>query len=293
MEENLMKIDIHETILPMIDFQEVAALVKEAAGLFCDNAAAAHITAKGRADFVTEVDLAVQRTLCGRLAEKYPMIQFMGEEKDNREIDFERPLWILDPVDGTTNLIHHFPESCISLALAERHEVVAGMIYNPWMEELFLAVKGQGATMNGKPIHVSDSAVLSDSLVSVGTTPYSHEYADRVFSQIKNVFLRSQDIRRLGSAAMDLAYVACGRVDAYFEQFLKPWDFAAGMLIVREAGGEVTDYQGKPISPEHPQSVLATNGKIHDELTGVLSLEENTDGLPVGEGTGTNREVLH
>ncbi|MCD8105158.1 MAG: inositol monophosphatase [Lachnospiraceae bacterium] len=257
-------------ILSRIDFQEVVALVKEAALLFCNDEAAAHITAKGRADFVTEVDLAVQRTLCGKLAERYPMIQFMGEEKDNREIDFERPFWILDPVDGTTNLIHHFPESCISLALAEGHEVVAGMIYNPWMEELFFAVQGGGASLNGRPIHVSDSATLADSLISVGTTPYSHEYADRVFSQIKDVFLCAQDIRRLGSAAMDLAYVACGRVDAYFEQFLKPWDFAAGMLIVREAGGEVTDYQGEPISPEYPQSVLATNGRIHEELTEVL-----------------------
>ncbi|MCC8046299.1 MAG: inositol monophosphatase [Clostridiales bacterium] len=274
-------------VLQSIDFHEVETLVKEAAGLFSNNAAAARITAKGRADFVTEVDLAVQRTLCGKLAEKYPMIQFMGEEKDNRTIDFERPVWILDPVDGTTNLIHHFPENCISLALAEQHEVVAGMIYNPWMEELFFAVKGQGAVLNGKPIHVSDSTSLADSLVSVGTTPYSHEYADSVFSQIKDVFLRAQDIRRLGSAAMDLAYVACGRVDAYFEQFLKPWDFAAGMLIVREAGGEVTDYRGELISPEHPQPVLATNGKIHEELIKVLDAGD----LSVSKGAETNREV--
>ncbi|MCD7763011.1 MAG: inositol monophosphatase [Lachnospiraceae bacterium] len=259
------------SIVQSIHFEELTAIVKETARLFCDDEAVGHISIKGRADFVTEVDMTVQRTLCEKLAARYPDIQFMGEEKDNREIDFERPVWILDPVDGTTNLIHRFPASCISLALAEKHEVVAGMIYNPWHDELFFAKKGCGAALNGQPIHVRASASLADSLVSVGTTPYSREYSDAVFHQIKAVFLRAQDIRRTGSAAIDLAYVACGRVDAYFEQFLKPWDFAAGMLIVAEAGGRVTDYEGRPLTPERPQTVLATNGHIHAEMMEALT----------------------
>ncbi|MCD8023394.1 MAG: inositol monophosphatase [Lachnospiraceae bacterium] len=255
-----------------VNFEEVLAVVRETGGLFRDDTAAGHVTVKGRSDYVTEVDLAVQQTLYQRLTARYPDIQFMGEEKDNAAIDFDRPVWILDPVDGTTNLIHHFPASCIALALYIRPVVEVGIIYNPWREELFFARRGHGAFLNGAPIHVKDAATLSESLVSVGTTPYSHEYADGVFRQIKNVFLRAQDIRRIGSAELDLAYVACGRTDAYFEQYLKPWDFAAGMCIVEEAGGRVTDYEGNPLSPESPRDVLATNGCIHDETIQVLAL---------------------
>ncbi|MCD7736936.1 MAG: inositol monophosphatase [Lachnospiraceae bacterium] len=260
------------SVLQIVDFEKIISIIREAAGLFRDNEAAGTITVKGRADFVTEVDMAVQKTICGRLSALYPEIQFMGEEKDNRDIDFGRPVWILDPVDGTTNLIHHFPENCISLALSDQHQVVAGIIYNPWHDELFFATKGGGAFLNGKPIHVHSCSTFSDCLISVGTTPYSREYADSVFRQIRNVFLRAADIRRTGSAALDLAYVACGRLDAYFEQFLKPWDFSAGMLILEEAGGKVTDYEGNPVSPEHPQDILATNSLIHAEMKETLSI---------------------
>ncbi|MCD7819667.1 MAG: inositol monophosphatase, partial [Lachnospiraceae bacterium] len=190
------------SVLQSIDFEKITAIVKEAAKLFANEEAASTVTVKGRADYVTEVDTTVQKIICGQLAALYPDIQFMGEEKDNRDIDFERPVWILDPVDGTTNLIHRFPGSSVSLALAEQHEVVAGIICNPWHDELFFAKKGGGAFLNGRSIHVHDSAVLANSLISVGTTPYSHEYSDSVFHQIKNVFLRAQDIRRIGSAAI-------------------------------------------------------------------------------------------
>ncbi len=124
-----------------IDFDEIITIVKETARLFCDDEAAAHITVKGRSDYVTEVDMTVQRVLYEKLAALYPDIQFMGEEKDNRAIDFDRPVWILDPVDGTTNLIHRFPVNCISLALAKHHETVAGVIYNPWHDELFFCTE--------------------------------------------------------------------------------------------------------------------------------------------------------
>lgn len=254
----------------MVDFQKVIQIVKDAAKLFGNEEAAAKITVKGLDDYVTEVDKTVQSTICKALFELYPEIQFMGEEKDNSDIDFGGAVWILDPVDGTTNLIHHFRASSVSLALAEGGQVTAGIVYNPYLEELFFARKGEGAFLNETPIHVSAAPNLASSLVSVGTAPYYHEYADEVFAQMKEIFLHAQDIRRIGSAAIDLAYVACGRTDAFFERILKPWDFAAGMLIIREAGGQVTDYAGEGPSVEGPQSVIASNGKIHEELLGIL-----------------------
>ncbi len=257
--------------LNTVDFEKIKEIVKEAAQLFGNDEAAAHIKVKGRSDFVTEVDMAVQTLLCGKLQALYPDIQFMGEEKDNSDIDFSRPVWILDPVDGTTNLIHRFPESCISLGFVADHQILAGIIYNPYHDELYFAKKGEGAYLNGKPIHVRPTAELSESLVSVGTSPYQHELAGKVFRQIINVYLRSADIRRMGSSAIDLAYVACGRTDAFFELVLRPWDYAAGQLIVTEAGGKITDFDGNPIFPDRPVAVLASNGLIHDEIIRLLN----------------------
>lgn len=254
----------------LIDFDTIIAIIKDAAKLFADDAAAAHISEKGVSDYVTEVDMMVQKTLCEKLTGLYPDIQFMGEEKDNSSIDFEQAVWILDPVDGTTNLIHRFPGSCISLGLSFHKEVVAGIIYNPYLDELFFARKGGGAFLNGRPIHVSSASALSQSLVSTGTSPYFHELADTVFHQIQTVYQHAQDIRRIGSAAIELAYIACGRLDAYFELLLKPWDFAAGQIILQEAGGRITDYNGTPVTPEKPVAILATNGKIHEELVELL-----------------------
>lgn len=257
--------------LNRINFDKIIEIVKDAAKLFADDTAAAHIKEKGLSDYVTEVDMKVQKTLYEKLFNLYPDIQFMGEEKENNDIDFEKPVWILDPVDGTTNLIHRFPGSCISLGLAFQKEVLAGIVYNPYYDELFFARKGHGAFLNGAPIHVHPAPLLSESLISAGTSPYRHDLTDSVFRQIQNVFLRAQDIRRIGSAAIELCYVACGRTDAYFELILKPWDFAAGMIILLEAGGKVTDYSGAPVSPEHSVSMLATNGRIHEELLEVLN----------------------
>ncbi len=262
--------NLFDTFSETIDFDTVISIVKDAARIFHDDSAAGHITVKGLSDYVTEVDVAVQKFLYEKLHTLYPDIQFMGEEKDNSDIDFSRPFWILDPVDGTTNLIHRFPGSSISLGLAVHSEVVAGIVYNPYHDELFFAQKGKGAVRNGTPIHVRPSASLSESLISVGTSPYLHQYADKVFAQIQSIFLRAQDIRRIGSAAIELCYVACGRLDAFCELVLKPWDFAAGMIILQEAGGRVTDYSGAPVAPIHPTSLLATNSLIHLELLELL-----------------------
>ena len=256
---------------PVINLDAVINLVKDTRQYFSNREMASHITEKGVADYVTETDMKVQTCLCDGLKELYPDIQFMGEERDNSDIDFSGMFWILDPVDGTTNLIHQFNHSAVSLALACDGEVLAGIIYCPYTDELFSAYKNEGAFLNGVPIHVSDIACLRDSLISVGTTPYEREHAEHVFDTIRRVFLQCQDIRRTGSAAMDLANVACGRTEAYFEMNLKPWDFAAGLLLVEEAGGRVATFSGAPVLLNRPCNIVASNEKIADELFIYLS----------------------
>lgn len=256
---------------PDINLHTVIELVKNTRQYFEDREMASHIEEKGVADFVTETDMNVQTYLCSSLQKLYPDIQFMGEERDNSDIDFSGMFWILDPVDGTTNLIHHYNHSAVSLALACAGELLAGIIYCPYTDELFSACKNEGAFLNGSPIHVSDVTCLKDSLISVGTTPYQHEHAERVFDTIKRVFLQCHDIRRTGSAAIDLANVACGRTEAYFEMNLKPWDFAAGLLLVEEAGGTVSTYTGTSVPLNRPANILASNGVVADELLIYLS----------------------
>lgn len=259
--------DVHS-----IDFEKIITIIKETAALFSDETAAAHITEKGAADYVTEVDTTVQKLLYEKLSALYPEIQFMGEEKENDDIDFSRPAWILDPVDGTTNLIHRYPASCISLGLVANQEPSVGIIYDPYHDELFFAIKGEGAFLNSKPIHVSSAATLSECIVSVGTMPYKKELVDDIFRQIRNVFLKVQDIRRIASSALDLCYIACGRQDAFFEPLLKPWDFAAGMVILAESGGRLTDYEGNEIFPDKTSNILASNSLVHQEMIDIIHL---------------------
>ncbi|MCD8084463.1 MAG: inositol monophosphatase, partial [Clostridiales bacterium] len=205
------------------------------------------IRVKGVSDYVTEVDFLVQHLVKNRLHELYPEIQFMGEEKDNADIDFSGDVWILDPVDGTLNLIHDFRESTLSLGLWHDGRVCMGLVYQPYTDEMFTAEYGGGAFLNGNPIHVSAETELKKSLISTGTTPYQKEKADENFRDFKEIFLRCADIRRLGSAALELAFVAAGRLEVFYERGLKPWDFAAGLLLVQEAGGRVTGFDGRPV----------------------------------------------
>lgn len=249
-----------------ISLDRLEQLVKGIKPLFEDREGSSHVKVKGRSDFVTAVDVKVQERICRGLQEAYPEIQFMGEEKDNSEIEPGKPVWILDPVDGTTNLIHDFRNSALSLALYAQGAVQLGIVYQPYHEEYFLAVRGQGAFCNGRPIHVSGVSRLEESLVCVGVSPYHHELAEDVFGEMKAVFLHCSDIRRLGSAAIELAWVACGRAEAYFERNLKPWDYAAGLLLVEEAGGLATDFKGGSLPVLQPGDVLAGNGVIDRRL---------------------------
>lgn len=251
-------------------FEQAAAAVRKAGRLFGDRAMAAQVRRKGRTDFVTSVDLTVQEQLKASLAQLAPDVQFMGEEKDNSDIDFGGRVWILDPVDGTTNLVHDFCHSAVSLALAERGTVTMGMIYDPYADELFAARLGEGAFCNGVPVHVSPARALSESLCSVGTNPSRRERADQTFAWMRAIYDSCHDVRRMGAASIEMCYVAAGRLEGYVEQGLKPWDYAAGMLIVREAGGAVTKADGGEPSLSAGGAIAASNGAIHEELLSLL-----------------------
>lgn len=246
----------------MVDICVVQGVICEAAKLFLNRTAVKKTREKGAYDYVTAVDEAVQRFMQQKLSELYPHIQFMGEEKDNSNVDMSGLVWVLDPVDGTTNLIHDYQNSAVSLALMSNREVVLGIVYNPFSNEMYHAEKGKGSFLNGERIHISDAKRMSESLISIGTSPYFKEDAEENFKMFTAIFKDCQDIRRCGAASLDLAYVACGRIDGYMEKHLKIWDYAAGALIVREAGGEVFNYKGEKLPMELNGNVVAGNQNI-------------------------------
>ena len=250
-----------------IDYVQVIDIVKAARPFFTDYEAASHIHIKGLSDYVTDVDFQVQSYFQQKLVELYPEIQFMGEEADNSKIDMNGPVWVLDPVDGTTNLIHDYPNSAISLAFMNRKEILAGIVYNPFSDEMFYAEKGKGSFLNGKKIHVSNARTMQESLIAVGTSSYYKEEAEENFRIFTRIFKDCQDIRRCGCASLELAYVACGRIDGFIENHLKLWDYAAGALIVREAGGKVFNYTGEELPMELDGNVAAGNPWISKVLT--------------------------
>ena len=224
---------------------------------------------EGHANFVTNIDREVEEYLQQALLSLVPGSQIIGEEKENGALT-DAPTWIVDPVDGTTNLIHDYRCSAVSIALCENRSPVAGLIWQPYTQEMFYAEAGRGASLNGKEIHVSETP-FDKALIAVGTAPYHAELAEKSM-ELALAFLHScADIRRSGSAAVDLAYLAAGRLDSIFELNLKPWDYAAGSLIVREAGGVVT----MPPEPgemryDRSTAILASGAVIADEVRAVF-----------------------
>lgn len=250
----------------MVDIRAVKNIVIEAAKIFSSKDAVNKITQKGNSDYVTEVDFLVQQYIENQLAQLYPEIQFISEEADNAEVCRANYVWVLDPVDGTTNLIHDYKRSAISLALMKDGETVMGIIYNPYTEELFYAEKGKGSFLNDKPIRVSSVDTMEQSLIAFGTSPYYKELADDIFRLTKRIFMECIDVRRTASAALDLADVACGRIEAYYEPRLKLWDYAAGMLLVREAGGNVLYFDGTDASDDMVADIIAGNKNISAKI---------------------------
>lgn len=249
-----------------ISVREIERIVREASKLFLDRNAASHTSVKGRADFVTEVDVKVQEQIHGELLKRYPEIPFMSEEQDNREIRREGLYWVLDPVDGTTNLIYDYRASVISLALVDGDQPVLGFVYHPYLDEMFYAEKGKGAFCNGQRITVSGAEKMEHALIAIGTSPYEKKLAEKNFAVFQRVFSDALDIRRSGSAAWDLACVASGRVDGFFERNLKIWDFAAGVLLVTEAGGAVYDFSKNPFALAMVESIAAGSPAIAEAL---------------------------
>ena len=224
-------------------------------------------TKTGSANFVTEYDLAVQNFMMSEIKKNIPDAVFIAEEKDNDPAMLSaEACFVIDPIDGTKNFINDYHHSCISLAVISRGETAFGAIYNPYMNEMFVAEKGKGAWLNGKPMRVSERPI-DLAVVAFGSSPYYKDtISDKTFDLVKEMFLTASDIRRTGSAALDLAYLAAGRNDVFFEFVLSPWDFAAGALLVSEAGGVITDINGAPVSLSAPSSIFAANRNIHPRL---------------------------
>lgn len=227
------------------------------------------ITAKeGKKNFVTKYDVAVQDFLFRELGKAFPDARFIGEEGEN-DFSTDGLRFIIDPIDGTTNFMQDYRCSCISVALCNGNDVAAGVVYNPYTNEIFSAEKGKGAYLNGDRISVSERP-LSDGLALFGTSPYHPENTDETFALLRKVFDLSRDIRRSGSAAFDICTVACGRCEVFFEKGLQPWDIAAGTLILKEAGGIALNYDGTEISFSAPNDVVFANPKAYKEFITLL-----------------------
>jgi myo-inositol-1(or 4)-monophosphatase len=261
-----------------LNYQEIINLVKSTCRIILGEENHLEITAKGRANFVTQVDVAVQEYLREQLHKLYPEVLLLAEEQKRIFIQPGKAYWILDPIDGTQNFIRHMGTSAVSLAYYDQGDLQFGVIYNPFLEETFHAAKGQGAYLNGRPIHVTDNNALSNCLVAIGTSPYEREYAASNWPLFAEIFSRCMDIRRGGSASLDLAYVAAGRLDAYVEHNLKPWDMAAGLVLVREAGGSVTNFSHQAVDVNLNSDICATNGLIQEEVLSIIKKHWPTSG---------------
>jgi myo-inositol-1(or 4)-monophosphatase len=255
---------------PMNYFMDIAIQAARKAALLLQRrlGRVKRVTYKGAVNLVTEMDLLSERTIVSYIQLRFPDHCFLAEERAARSGDSPYQ-WIIDPLDGTTNYTHGFPIYCVSIALAKGGEVILGVIYDPTREELFSAEKGKGARLNGKKIHVSSTEKLSQSLLATGFPYDLRESSANNFDHFRNFALRAQAVRRAGSAALDLCYVAAGRFDGFWEMKLGPWDMAAGSLLVKEAGGQSTDFFGRPLRLEGNQ-VLASNGKIHRSMIRIL-----------------------
>ncbi|MGH9372954.1 MAG: inositol monophosphatase family protein, partial [Vicinamibacterales bacterium] len=222
---------------------------------------------KGAIDLVTEIDLQIERDFRQMIAERFPGHVVLGEEFESQGDRDGTPrfCWVFDPVDGTTNYAHGLPIFCSSLALEIDGDVTVGAVYDPTRRELFTAERGQGAWLNGRPLRTSSAETLIDSLLVTGFHYGIHRDPEELVSLFREFITRARAVRRLGSAALDLCYVAAGRFDGYWESKIQPWDVAAGALIVAEAGGSVTTIDGTSFR-SRAGSVLATNGRIHGQM---------------------------
>jgi myo-inositol-1(or 4)-monophosphatase len=232
------------------------------------------IDKKGIIDLVTEVDVEVERMFRAMIAERFPDHQVLAEELGGSAAVPPGPCWVFDPVDGTTNYAHGLPIFCASLALEVDGVADIAAVYDPTRRELFTAERGGGAFLNGRPLQVSRAARLVDAMLVTGFPYDVHARVDEIVGLFGAFVGRARAVRRLGSAALDLCYVAAGRLDAFWESDLKPWDVAGGALIVAEAGGRVSSMDGTPFS-SRGREVLASNTLLHDQMLDVIRAHRN------------------
>ncbi len=259
----------------MKDFKECAIEIAREAGIFLKNKLHSEHTIdyKGEINLVTEADKISEKMITSKITTLFPDHDILAEESTtiDRGSDFR---WIIDPLDGTTNYAHGYPYFCVSIALERLDTMIVGIVYDPMLDEMFVAEKGKGAFLNEREIHVSNTRGVIKSLLATGFPYDIREDSHNNLNYFNKMILQAQAIRRAGSAALDLAYVAAGRFDGFWELKLNPWDIAAGWLLVEEAGGIVTDMGGKNYFIESP-SILASNGRIHAEMMAILESESS------------------
>jgi myo-inositol-1(or 4)-monophosphatase len=256
------------------DFVAQAAVIAREAGAlilsYFKRGVKTEYKGEGGVDLVTDADRTSEKLIVERLRGAFPDHDIVGEEGTRTSGGSGGYRWYVDPLDGTTNFAHGFPVFCVSLGLervasGDGGELIAGVIYDPTRDELFSATRGQGAQLNGTRIHVSRTRTVGESLIATGF-PSKKRHENPNIHFYHEITLHSHGVRRAGSAALDLAYTACGRFDGYWEFNLNPWDTSAGILLVEEAGGKVTQYNGAPFEIRTPREILASNGLIHPEL---------------------------
>lgn len=225
---------------------------------------------KGKNQLVTDLDVQVEKELVKGLKQIVPDADFLTEEKTTAQEEAASLRWIIDPIDGTTNFVHNIPAYAISIGLEQDGEMVAGVIYELNRKEFYSAGKGQGAFMNGEPIAVASSQTLEDTLVATGFPYFDFTLTERYMKVLEQFMRRTRGVRRLGSAALDLAYVACGKFDAFYEYGLSPWDVAAGCLIVKEAGGTVSDFKGGD-DFVYGRSIIASQNNVYNDVLKIIN----------------------
>lgn len=228
------------------------------------------INTKAVNDFVTNVDRESENIIVSTLRKHFPLFGVLAEESVQEKITDDTPYWIIDPLDGTTNYVHRFPIYCVSIALYWKEEPLVGVVYDPNRNHLFTAIKGGGAYLNDSPVKVSDCTRLQDSLIGTGFPFRNFEIIEQYTQCFSAILRNSHGIRRPGVAAIDLAYVAWGRLDGFWEHGLQPWDAAAGALLIEEAGGSLTDFTGGN-KYLFGRTLVASNGRIHPELFEIVS----------------------
>jgi myo-inositol-1(or 4)-monophosphatase len=248
----------------------IEAVVRAGAAQAARVGGAVRIDKKGPIDLVTDVDLSVEATFRAAIAERFPEHSVLGEEMGSDGQDHRGShRWLFDPIDGTTNYAHGLPIFCASVALEIDGLMEVAAIYDPSRRELFTGERGGGAFLNGRPLRVSRASTIEDALLVTGFPYDIHERIAELMDLFGRFIGQARAVRRLGSAALDLAYVAAGRMDGFWEQDLKPWDVAAGVLLVEEAGGSVTRFDGSAFSP-YGNQIVASNGRIHAAMLEII-----------------------